>query len=45
MTSRRRLRDFNAAGIEDRLYAEVAPRVSDSSMMDCVRDYGHFVEL
>ena len=38
------MRDFNAAGFETGLYAEVAPGVG-FAMMDCVRDYGHFVEL
>jgi hypothetical protein len=38
------MRTFNAGGHETGLYAEVAPGVG-FAMMDCVRDYGHFVEL
>lgn len=36
--------DFNAAGCDTGWYAEVAPGVG-FAMMDCMREYGHFVEL
>jgi hypothetical protein len=38
------MKDFNLAGYETALYAEVMPGAG-FAMMDCVRDYGHFVEL
>jgi hypothetical protein len=36
--------DFQAAGYETGMYAEVAPGVG-FAMMDCIRAFGHFVEL
>jgi Glyoxalase/Bleomycin resistance protein/Dioxygenase superfamily len=38
------MRDFLGAGFTTALYAEVGPGVG-FAMMDCVREYGHFVEL
>jgi hypothetical protein len=38
------MRRFNTAGYETGLYAEVSPGVG-FAMMDCRRDYAHFVEL
>jgi len=38
------MKDFNQAGYETALYAEVMAGAG-FAMMDCVRDYGHFVEI
>ncbi len=38
------MHDFQSKGYPTGWYAEVAPGVG-FSMMDCTRDYGHFVEL
>lgn len=38
------MQEFERAGHETGLYAEVAPGMG-FAMMDCTRDYGHFVEL
>jgi hypothetical protein len=38
------MRDFQSKGYPTGWYAEVAPGIG-FSMMDCTRDYGHFVEL
>jgi hypothetical protein len=38
------MKSFNASGFATGLYAEVAPGVG-FAMMDCCRQYGHFVEL